>query len=314
MAFRMKRIKNEHKMLASAVAKKKLISATWASDSSSVEVEHDAGGPFGILRTKIEFPLAYPTCPPTMLVLDDICHPNVYRGGDGITAKGSVCMSLLDASAPIGVSAEYCWNVAISTPLLVESLNEVLNKPNCGSPADLVASTLYRDDPDAYEATNLSMKMQRDNLREERKVKLEQEEAFQRAKLEDQQAQSAWEREAEIEQRKEEWRQAKVKQGERSKEMALLALPPEPSASEAGVVALRIRTPSGILSRCFTSDAKLDAVFLFLQSHGYQKEFSKLLTSFPNTNLTLVEQSVPLTSLDLHQKTVTLVVDEGGEE
>ena len=38
MAFRMKRIKNEHKMLASAVAKKKLISATWASDSSSVEV------------------------------------------------------------------------------------------------------------------------------------------------------------------------------------------------------------------------------------------------------------------------------------
>lgn len=31
------------------------------------------------------------------------------------------------------------------------------------------------------------MKMQRDNLREERKVKLEQEEAFQRAKLEDQQ-------------------------------------------------------------------------------------------------------------------------------
>lgn len=34
----MKRIKNEHKMLASAVAKKKLISATWASDSSSVEV------------------------------------------------------------------------------------------------------------------------------------------------------------------------------------------------------------------------------------------------------------------------------------
>lgn len=30
-----------------------------------------------------------------------------------------------------------------------------------------------------------------------------------------------------------------MKQGERSKEMALLALPPEPSASEAGVVALR---------------------------------------------------------------------------
>ena len=30
--------------------------------------------------------------------------------------------------------------------------------------------------------------------------------------------------------------------------------------------------------------------------------------------LSLVEQSVPLTSLDLHQKTVTLVVDEGGEE
>jgi hypothetical protein len=65
--------------------------------------------------------------------------------------------------------------------------------------------------------------------------------------------------------------------------MAHLALPPEPSASEAGVVALRfqeirfhhignltfrIRTPRGILSRCFTSDAKLDAVFLFLQSHG----------------------------------------------
>jgi len=103
-----------------------------------------------------------------------------------------------------------------------------------------------------------------------------------------------------------------VKEGERRKEMALLALPPEPSASEAGVVALRIRAPCGTLSRCFTSDAKLDAVFLFLQSHGYQKEFSKLMTSFPKKNLTQVEQSVPLTSLDLHQKTLTLEVD--GEE
>ena len=29
-------------------------------------MEHDAGGPFGILRTKIFFPENYPTCPPTM--------------------------------------------------------------------------------------------------------------------------------------------------------------------------------------------------------------------------------------------------------
>jgi len=301
----MKRLQNEKKWLASAVAKQTIISAKWASDSSSVEVEHDAGGPFGILRTKVDFPHNYPTCPPTMQVLDDICHPNVYRGSDGITSKGSVCMSLLDVLPPIGESAEYCWKIQISTLLLVESLNGVLNAPNCSSPADIDAGKLYRDDPDAYKATNLSLKLLRDNLREERKLKLDQEEAFERAMQDDQQAQSARERGAETE--------AIVEQGERSKEMAHLALPPEPSASEAGVVALRIRTPRGILSRCFTSDAKLDAVFLFLQSHGYQKEFSTLLTSFPRMNLTQVEQSVPLTSLDLHQKTLTLEV-EGGEE
>jgi hypothetical protein len=38
MAFRMKRLQNEKKWLASAVAKQTIISAKWASDSSSVEV------------------------------------------------------------------------------------------------------------------------------------------------------------------------------------------------------------------------------------------------------------------------------------
>ena len=37
MAFRMKRILNEQKMIERAVVNKTLISAKWASDSSSVE-------------------------------------------------------------------------------------------------------------------------------------------------------------------------------------------------------------------------------------------------------------------------------------
>ena len=37
MAFRMKRILNEQKMIGRAVVNKTLISAKWASDSSSVE-------------------------------------------------------------------------------------------------------------------------------------------------------------------------------------------------------------------------------------------------------------------------------------
>lgn len=165
MAFRMKRLQNEKKWLASAVAKQTIISAKWASDSSSVEVnivlivilispkqvEHDAGGPFGILRTKVDFPHNYPTCPPTMQVLDDICHPNVYRqlvklprfsstsfqhlicrGSDGITSKGSVCMRQIKSlSIRINYLYPASWTFFLQLASLLSTAGKFKSAHSC---------------------------------------------------------------------------------------------------------------------------------------------------------------------------------------
>eukprot|EP01127_Copromyxa_protea_P017381 TRINITY_DN528_c0_g2_i1.p1 TRINITY_DN528_c0_g2~~TRINITY_DN528_c0_g2_i1.p1 ORF type:complete len:329 (-),score=76.72 TRINITY_DN528_c0_g2_i1:48-1034(-) len=95
----------------------------------------------GIFQAKMTFPQDYPMSPPTLEVLSDFWHPNVYKGG-------KVCISILHPPGKDDMSGELAeerWLPTQTVSTIMLSFQSMLSDPNINSPANLDASVQWRD-------------------------------------------------------------------------------------------------------------------------------------------------------------------------
>ena len=98
----------------------------------------------GIFTGKITFPPQYPNKPP-QVKFDNILHPNIHK-------NGIVCISILHEGSDIyGYEKDYeRWTPSHSVNSIMLSIISMLSAPNFESPANIDASTLWKDTPDKY--------------------------------------------------------------------------------------------------------------------------------------------------------------------
>jgi len=100
----------------------------------------------GVFRASLQFPTDYPMSPPKMKFISEIFHPNIYT-------DGRVCISILHAPGddPMGyeTSAER-WSPVQSIEKILLSVMSMLAEPNPESGANVDASKMWRDDPEAF--------------------------------------------------------------------------------------------------------------------------------------------------------------------
>jgi|EP00161_Ancyromonas_sigmoides_P013077 ubiquitin-conjugating enzyme E2 I len=92
-----------------------------------------AGGRFDLT---LEFSEDYPQKPPKAKFTPVLFHPNVYP-------SGTVCLSILDE--------EKDWSPTLSVKQLLLGIQDLLDKPNQGDPAQYEPYQLLKIDPAAYE-------------------------------------------------------------------------------------------------------------------------------------------------------------------
>ncbi|PKI83783.1 Ubc9p [Malassezia vespertilionis] len=90
----------------------------------------------GTYKLKMYFPEEYPSKPPKCKFTPPLFHPNVFP-------SGTVCLSILDE--------EKSWKPAITIKQILLGIQDLLNDPNPGDPAQADAFHLFRQDKAAYE-------------------------------------------------------------------------------------------------------------------------------------------------------------------
>ena len=94
-----------------------------------------------IIRGTITFPQNYPFIPPTIKIISDIFHPNVYE-------NGKVCLSILNTQVDETgyIKEEELWSPSLTIASIFTILEHLIAEPNIESPANLDACILYRND------------------------------------------------------------------------------------------------------------------------------------------------------------------------
>ena len=81
----------------------------------------------GIFHLVMEFPDDFPNAPPKVKFTTPIFHPNVYKSGD-------LCLDTIQKE----------WSDRYTILALLQSIRSLLNEPNTESPANSVASDVYK--------------------------------------------------------------------------------------------------------------------------------------------------------------------------
>ncbi|KAJ1510897.1 E2 SUMO-conjugating protein ubc9 [Coelomomyces lativittatus] len=89
----------------------------------------------GLYKLSLTFTEDYPTKPPKVQFTPPLFHPNVYQ-------SGTVCLSILNDSQD--------WKPSISLKQILIGVQNLLDEPNLGSPAQEDAFRLCKADPEAY--------------------------------------------------------------------------------------------------------------------------------------------------------------------
>lgn len=97
------------------------------------------------LQAKMSFPSNYPFSPPTFQFTPEIFHPNVYN-------DGRVCISILHEAGAnyTDEPSNENWSPAQRVESVIMSIISILDDPNINSPANVDASTLWRDKREEY--------------------------------------------------------------------------------------------------------------------------------------------------------------------
>jgi len=100
----------------------------------------------GIFHSLMTFPPDYPFSPPSLKLVSDFWHPNVYK-------NGPVCISILHTPDPMNPDENgQNWTPAQRVETVIISVISMLSDPNFSSPANIDASVELRKDPVAYRA------------------------------------------------------------------------------------------------------------------------------------------------------------------
>lgn len=83
----------------------------------------------GVYKLKMYFPEEYPSKPPKCKFTPPLFHPNVFP-------SGTVCLSILDE--------EKSWKPAITIKQILLGIQDLLNDPNPGDPAQADAFHLFK--------------------------------------------------------------------------------------------------------------------------------------------------------------------------
>jgi len=89
----------------------------------------------------MKFPTDYPMNPPSLTILSEFWHPNVY-------IDGRVCISILHSPGNDPMSGELPeerWMPTQTVSTIMLSFQSMLSDPNCSSPANIDASVMWRD-------------------------------------------------------------------------------------------------------------------------------------------------------------------------
>ena len=107
----------------------------------------------GTFRLVMQFEEQYPNKPPQVKFISQMFHPNVY-------ATGELCLDILqnrwsptyDVAAVLTSIQRYAPALSrfASSVMLTYWLSSLLNDPNTGSPANVEASNLYKDNRKEY--------------------------------------------------------------------------------------------------------------------------------------------------------------------
>jgi len=105
--------------------------------------EGPEGSPYqgGIFEANMTFPKDYPMNPPKLALVSEFWHPNVFK-------DGRVCISILHSPGndPLsGELAEERWMPTQTVATIMLSFQSMLSDPNISSPANVDASTMWRD-------------------------------------------------------------------------------------------------------------------------------------------------------------------------
>ncbi|OCF61306.1 ubiquitin-conjugating enzyme E2 I [Kwoniella mangroviensis CBS 10435] len=90
----------------------------------------------GVYKVMMTFPDEFPTKPPKCKFDPPLFHPNVYP-------SGTICLSILDE--------EKNWKPSITIKQIVLGVQDLLDNPNIGDPAQIDAYQMYKNDKNAYE-------------------------------------------------------------------------------------------------------------------------------------------------------------------
>jgi len=114
-----------------------------------VYITAPSGTPFegGVFETEISFPAEYPMAPPELIFVSEMWHPNVYP-------DGKVCISILHPPGKDQYNemerAEERWMPAHSPLSIFNCFLTLFEEPNIFSPANIDASTMWRDRRDEF--------------------------------------------------------------------------------------------------------------------------------------------------------------------
>ncbi|KAK4080381.1 hypothetical protein Trihar35433_1486 [Trichoderma harzianum] len=103
--------------------------------STTKDMQGPADTPFedGTFRLVMQFEEQYPNKPPQVKFISQMFHPNVY-------ATGELCLDILQNR----------WSPTYDVAAVLTSIQSLLNDPNTGSPANVEASNLYKDNRKEY--------------------------------------------------------------------------------------------------------------------------------------------------------------------
>jgi len=113
-----------------------------------VEGPNDTPYQGGYFQATLSFPPEFPSKPPLMrFTTPGFWHPNVYK-------DGKVCISILHEAKEDQFneqeSIDEKWRPILSVEAVIVSVMSMLSEPNFGSPANIDASTMWKNDPEGY--------------------------------------------------------------------------------------------------------------------------------------------------------------------